>query len=232
MKPSVPAFAVLGLILAGCGGGGAGTESPPEIPTLPAPANFVSGVRLSYFPLPTGTTWIFEGEELGRPRREEVRVLAATRVLAGIECTGVEQTVSDGGDVTEVTTEWFAEDRSGSVWKLGEESVEFDGVGFVPTPDSWVVGQPGTWPFLAFPASPLVGSHWIGYVNGGFDTFVANSTTAAVVVPAGPFSGCLEVDENPDDPEDHDIILYAHGVGRVSETSPSGFVQLVEIRRP
>ena len=51
-------------------------------------------------------------------------------------------------------------------------------------------------------------------------------------MPAGAFADCLEIDENPDDPEDHDIILYAPSIGRVSESSPSGFVHLVEIRRP
>ena len=232
MKFIRPALVLLASTLAGCGGGGAADGTPGEIPVLPAPAQFVRGFTLNYFPLPKGTTWIFEGEELGQPRREEVRVLDAPRILADIECTGLEQSVVVGGVVVELTTEWFAEDRTGSVWKLGEESFEFDGLGFVPTADSWLAGQPGTWPFLAFPADPLVGSHWIGYVNGGFDTFVARSRTASVVVPFGAFADCLEIDENPDDPEDHDIILYAPGVGRVSESSPNGNVRLVEIRQP
>lgn len=233
MNHARPTLALLAAaLLSGCGGGGAGNDPGIDLPVLPAPASFVSGVRLPYFPMPVGTTWIFDGEELGRPRHEEVRVLEVPRVLAGIVCTGLEQTVYVDGLASEITTEWFAEDRTGNVWKLGEESLEPDGLGFVPTPDSWVVGRPGTWPFLAFPADPLLGSHWIGYVNDGFDTFVARSRTATASVPAGTFPNCLEVAENPDDPEDADIILYGNGVGRVSETSASGFVRLTEIRRP
>lgn len=232
MKLTGPAVVVLAALSVGCGGGGVGSESPGSIPVLPEAASFVRGFTLSYFPLVAGTTWILEGDELGLPRREEVRVLDTPRVLAGIVSTGLEQSVIDNGIVVEITTEWFAEDRSGNVWKLGEESVEFDGLSYVPTADSWLVGQPGTWPFMAFPADPFVGAHWIGYINGGFDTFIARSRTASVIVPAGAFADCLEIDENPDDPEDNDIILYAPGVGRVSESSPNGYVRLVEIRRP
>ena len=232
MKLIGPAVVVLAMSSVGCGGGGAGNDSPGAIPVLPEAANFVRGFSQSCFPLIEGTTWILEGEELGLPRREEVRVLDTPRVLAGIVSTGLEQSVVVGGIVVEMTTEWFAEDRTGNVWKLGEESVEFDGLVFVPTADSWLVGQPGTWPFMAFPADPFVGARWIGYVNDGFDTFITRSRTASVVVPAGAFSDCLEIDENPDDAEDHDIILYAPGIGRVSESSPNGFVRLVEIRRP
>jgi len=61
------------------------------------------------------------------------------------------------------------------------------------------------------------------------DTYHVLSVTDEVSVPAGSYQGCLKLLENPDDPEDTDIILYAPGVGRVTEESTSGQLQLVAL---
>ena len=223
---ALPATAFVGLALAACGGGSSGA---PE--TEPVPLQFVDEVDHAYFPLTPGAAWTLEGDEDGERRRDEVRVGEERRRILGVECTPLVQDVTVDGVLVETTTEWFAQDRGGNVWKFGEESLELDDDGlFVPTDDSWIAGTDGARPWQAFAASPRVGDVYEGYQPGGVDRFRVESVTETVTVPAGTFEGCLRLLENPDDPEDADVLLYAPGVGRVSETSSSGRIDLVELR--
>ena len=79
-------------------------------------------------------------------------------------------------------------------------------------------------------ATPAVGEQYVGYQPGGQDVMLVQSISVAVTVPAGFFTDCLEILENPDDVEDQDIILYAAGVGRVQESSSSGRIDLVSVQ--
>jgi hypothetical protein len=212
------------LAFAGCGGG-SGAEGASD-------GIYVSSVRHSYFPLTEGALWMFEGEEEGLPRREEVRVLDGRRRIGNASCTALLQDVYVDDVFVESTTEWFAQDRFGNVWKFGEESLEYDEAGFVLTSDSWIAGVEGGRPYLAFPAELRVGDVFYGYRPGDTEEFRVLSLTDSVALPAGDFVGCLRLWENPLDVEDADILLYAPGVGLVSEQSPTGFVRLVSLDIP
>jgi hypothetical protein len=205
-------------------------EALPE-ETLPeAGESFVAGVEHPWFPLRPGTQWTYEGETDGSRRRDEVRVLEQTRVIAGTTCTALHQEVFLDGELAEVTTEWFAQDGDGSIWKFGEETAELDGIVFVLTEDSWVAGFDGAVPWMFLAADPQVGDRYVGYRPGGREVVEIVSLTATADVPAGVFENCLEAEENPDDIEDEDIILFAPGVGLVSETGHTGRIELVAVR--
>jgi hypothetical protein len=215
----VPALA---LCAPGCGGGAA---APFGV------ASFVVGIDHPYFPLVRGRTWVYAGEDEGAVRDEVVRSLDETRTVLGVRCTGLRQEVHLDGVLDEVTTEWFAQDRQGNVWKFGEESFEDDGGDFVLTADSWMAGVGGMRPWLAFSSDPRVGDRFVGPYPGGQDEYEVVSVTDTVVVPAGTFENCHRVVENVDDPDDTDIILYAADVGRLSESNVDGRIELVEIRQ-
>jgi hypothetical protein len=193
----------------------------------------VSGVEHPYFPLTPGVLRIYEGDDEGLHRMEEVRTLEQTRVIVGINCTGVMQEVFISGELVEHTTEWYAQDHAGNVWKFGEESLEPDADSrqLVATKDSWLAGVGEAEPWMAFAAAPQVGDTYLGYEADGLDEFEVLSVTDTVTVPAGTFENCLKILENPADPEDTDIILYSRGVGRVSERSSSGRIVLVSRQR-
>jgi hypothetical protein len=217
----------LALVLAGCSQGGTPTDESAELPGPPAAA-YVPLVDHIYFPLLPGSQWTLEGEEDGLPKREEVRVLDEPHLILGIACTAVVEDVYVDGELVETTTQWFAQDTDGNVWRFGEESLEFDGGPPVPTEDSWRAGVDGkrAWIFLA--RDPQPGDIYAGNRGDGWDQNEVLATDASAAVPAGAFLGCLDIEEtNPDDPEDLDRILYGPGVGRVSETSSTGVVQLV-----
>ena len=217
----IPLLAIaLAIPLSACGGGGG-----PAAVTVD-PAAFVAGIDHKYFPISKGRTWDYVGEDSGLGKRESVTTLDATRMILGVACTAVHGEVFLDGVLTEVSTEWFAEDARGNVWKFGEEALDWDGVNLARTEDSWIAGVGGARPWVAFLANPRVGDRVHGYVPGGEEVLVVRAVDQTVVLPSGVFTGCIEIVENPDDPEDSDIILYAPGVGKVSETNPTGRVEL------
>jgi len=78
-------------------------------------------------------------------------------------------------------------------------------------------------------ANPVVGDEYAGSHADGQDVMVVLSLDEIVTVPAGSFDHCMKVQENPDDPEDADLIIYAPGVGLTSEQSTSGRIELISI---
>jgi hypothetical protein len=205
---------------------GPGTEEPlpPDPLPVPPPGEFAAVVDHPFFPLVPGTLLQYAGDEEGIPKRELVEVLAAIEVVGGVPCTTLVEQVFLAGELVETTTHWLAQDAQGNVWRFGERSLEYeDGVAVV-TGDSWQAGVDGALPWMAFPRDPQPGDTFAG--NG--DEYEVLSVTATAQVPAGTFEGCLEIDEsNPEDPEDRDRILYARGVGLVSEQSLAGSMRLV-----
>lgn len=223
MKTLAILFAV---VLAGCAQGGTPSGESAELPGPPA-ASYVPLVDHLYFPLLPGSSWTLVGEEDGESKHEEIRVLDEPHLILGVACTAVVEEVFVDGLPTETTTQWFAQDTDGNVWRFGEESLEFTGGAPVPTEDSWRAGVAGKRAWIFFAADPQVGDIYAGNRGDGWDQHEVLSVDAPAAVPAGAFAGCLDIEEtNPDDPEDQDRILYAPGVGRVSETSATGTVQL------
>ena len=216
----------------GCGQG----SGEAGVPTLLSPEQtrqerFVPRVFNSYFPLEAGTLAVYEGEDAGEQRRDEVFVSPEPVVIAGIACTAVEQEVTRDGVLAERTTEWFAQDLDGVVWKFGEESYELEEEIWVRQDDSWQAGIDGALASLLFVPRPSVGDVYFVFDPTGPDSYRVTSVSAVANVPAGLFQQCLEVHENPDDPEDADIILYARGVGMVSEQGTTGKIVLVSRTR-
>lgn len=188
---------------------------------------FASKVDHPFFPLSPGSILVYEGDEDGVPLREEVFTLEHELAIDGVDCAGIVQEIYVDGELVEVTTEWYAQDAIGNVWKFGEESLERSGAVLVDSASSWLAGERGAMPWIQFPARLAEGERHRAPVSAGADEFEVVSLSAVAVVPAGVFHGCLQIVENPDHPDDPDIILYAPGVGRVAEKSTTGQVELV-----
>lgn len=192
--------------------------------------SFSAGVDHPYFPLEPGSFSVYEGEENGLGRREEEYTYPETRLITDIPCTGVQQAVYMDGRLVEISVEWYSQDIFGNVWKMGEETSERIGGEFVRMPDSWMAGDSQVEPWIAFPAELIPGDQFTGYGVGTTDDFLVLSVSMNETTPAGTFDNCLVLQENPNDPNDSDIIIYGRGVGRVSEASKTSKIVLVRRR--
>ena len=108
------------------------------------PANFVATIDNPYNPLPPGTTYIYDGiTGDGLLEHNEVAVTQNTRVIFGVPCVEVLDTVSLNGELTERTLDWFAQDKDGNVWYFGENSEELSGGLVVDLGGSFTSGVDG-----------------------------------------------------------------------------------------
>src|SRR5437879_3325556 len=120
------------------------------------PANFVAPIDNPYFPLTPGTRFVYEGQTTQGLEHDEFFVTRNTKVIAGVTCVEVHDTVQTAGALTEDTLDWFAQDRDGNVWYFGESTMEL--AGGLPTTlqGSFRAGVDGAQPGIIMKAHPAV----------------------------------------------------------------------------
>src|SRR5262247_4287299 len=86
------------------------------------PANFVPVVDNPYFPLPVGRTLVYTGVKDGQTQTDTVTITDQKKVILGITATVVSDIATHDGTVLERTFDFYAQDRQGNVWYLGEDT--------------------------------------------------------------------------------------------------------------
>jgi len=118
-----------------------------------------------YFPLAIGNRWEYRsGTEL-----DTVEIVNETKLIAGVRCIVARDQVTDGGDLTESTDDWYAQAKDGNVWYFGEETQTFESFeGDNPrTPElvgiegSFKAGRDGDKPGIIFRAAPTRGETYV-----------------------------------------------------------------------
>jgi len=133
----------------------AGTSAPSDYEPVLNPANFVHSITNPYFPLPVGRTLIYRGIRDRVTQIDTVHVTLQTRVLEGITTTAVSDVATHQGKLLEKTTDWYAQDKQGNVWYLGERTAAYSG-GHVDHSGSWLAGVHDGEPGIVMKASPQV----------------------------------------------------------------------------
>jgi hypothetical protein len=199
------------------------------------PADFVTTVDNPYFPLTPGTTVVFAGTSEGEREVVTVRVTDRTKVIQGVTCVVVRDTVRTGGEVTEDTFDWYAQDVDGNVWYMGEDTKEYDG-DVVSTEGSWEAGVHGALPGVIMPADPEVGMAYTQehYAGQAEDKGKIVALGRQVSVPYGSFDDVLVTEDwTPLEPNVLERKSYAPGIGVVFEElvqGGQGMLRLVEVR--
>ena len=197
------------------------------------PAAFVARVDNRWFPLVPGTVYVYHGIKDGKPSRDVVRVTDATRTILGVKATSVRDDLYVEGRLEERTTDWYAQDRAGNVWYLGEDTAELDARGRVTSREgSWLAGVHGARPGIYMPARPVVGSSGRQeYLKGhAEDHFRVVSLDATVSAPALSSTHALLTEEwTPLEPGVLDHKLYVRGVGTVFEQTEKGGNERAEL---
>jgi hypothetical protein len=182
------------------------------------PANFVTTVDNPYYPLPVGTTWVYEGNTASGLEHNEVTVTHNTRLILGVTCVEVLDTVAVNGELSERTLDWFAQDKDGNVWYFGENSEELAGGLVVDLGGSFTAGVDGAQPGIIMKVHPAIGDFYRQefLLNEAEDLAEVVSLSESVNVPAGSFDHCLETKETEAiDPSALENKFYAAGVGNV-----------------
>jgi hypothetical protein len=202
------------------------------------PASFVDVVNNRYFPLKPGTGFHYRGvaEDGKTPQSDDMVVTRQTKKILSVKCTVVSDIVSSGGKQIERTFDWYAQDKYGNVWYMGEDTRELEDGRFVKADDSWEAGVNGAQPGIIMPGDPQPdGSYRQEYYPGhAEDQARILGSGGALTVPAGSFSQTLLTEETaPElDPGVAERKYYVAGLGDVKEQTVSGNheqIQLVSV---
>lgn len=190
------------------------------------PADFVDQITNPYWPMPTGTRWVYrETDSEGARQRVEVTVLKRKKPITGINATVVHDEVNEHGELVENTYDWYAQDECGNVWYMGERTKEFDNGKVTTTTGSWEHGVDGALAGVVMPADPQPGlTYRQEYFAGeAEDVGQVMSLVEQAQVPRGHFRDVLMTkDTNPLSPKVLEYKFYARGVGPVLAISVSG----------
>lgn len=229
------------LVVAGLVAGAASQVSTaaPDKDALPASGDFVSRIDNPWFPLRPGTVYVYRGTDHGQRSRDVLTVTHATKVIQGIHATVIDDRVYLGGRLEERTTDWYAQDKAGNVWYLGEDTATLDAGGKVKsTEGTWRTGVDGARAGIFMPAHPRIGQTGLQeyYKGHAEDQFKVLSLSAYVRTPAASSRHALLTQETTRlEPGIIDHKTYVRGIGTVTEKTIKGGreqLELVSIHRP
>jgi hypothetical protein len=175
-----------------------------------------------YFPLPPGRRWVYRE---GRQRVEVTVTHRTKRIANGVEARVVRDEVTLKGVPVEITDDYYAQDRQGNVWYLGEATTEYEHGRPVSTEGSFEAGVDGARAGIAMPAHPRVGMRYRQeyYEGHAEDRAKVVSLRERVKVPLQRYRNTLmTLDSNPLEPDVLEAKFYARGVGMVLAVDLSG----------
>jgi hypothetical protein len=225
------ALVALALATAGCGSDDSEPEPSSALPQGSEsveldPADFSAEIDNPYWPMRVGSTWVYrEVDPEGGSLRVEVTVTKKTKTIDGIEARVVHDVVTEDGEVIEDTFDWYAQDKDGNIWYLGEDTKEFENGKVVTTEGSWEHGVDGAQAGILLPAEPKVGltyrqEYYEGEAEDGAEVLGVDEQ---VTVPFGTFRQCLKTkDFTPLEPDVLEHKYYANGMGPVLAVAVRG----------
>jgi hypothetical protein len=184
------------------------------------PADFTTNIDNPYWPMAPGNKWIYsETDTKGTKEHVVVEVTEETKKIAnGVEARVIRDTVSENGTPVEVTDDWYAQDKAGNIWYLGEYVTNYKNGKVVDHAGSFEAGVDGAQPGIAMPADPEPGlSYRQEYYKGEAEDEGAVITVGEeqVEVPYGYFNKnvLMTRDLVPTEPKVQELKFYAPNVG-------------------
>jgi hypothetical protein len=203
------------------------------------PADFVKRIDNPLWPMRRGSRWVYrETDADGATSRIEVTVTDQQKSVLGIEATVVHDVVTEDGELKEDTYDWYAQDKDGNVWYLGEDTKEYDRGKVVSTKGSWEAGVDGAQAGVIMPGHAEVGMKYRQeyYEGEAEDNAEVLSLDEQVDVSFGMFDGALKTKETtPLQPDIVEHKYYVRGIGLVLAVGVSGGrsrEELLRFRRP
>jgi len=190
------------------------------------PANFENPTVIDnpWMPMKPGTRLVYEGKSVEDdgvmvPHRVVINVTDLTKVVGGVRSVvSWDQDYADG-ELVEAELAFFAQDKAGNVWRMGEYPEEYDGKTMVGNP-GWIHGIEEAHAGIMMQASPATGTP--SYAQG-WAPAVKWSDRAQVdqmglknCVPVKCYEDVMVVAEtSQSEPEAQQLKYYARGVGNI-----------------
>jgi hypothetical protein len=225
---AVAATTALALALAA----GASTSVASAAKRLPTPKASHFGrnstlVTNSWFPLAHGSVYVYDGQKDGKAARDVMTVTHKTKLITGIRALPVADRLYLNGVLAERTTDWYAQDKKGTVWYLGEKTAELNAKGKVTsTEGSFLNGRDGAKGGIFMPAHPAVGQSFQqeSFKGEAEDRFRILSLATSITTPAVSSQQAMLTEETtPLEPGTVDHKYYVQGIGTVKEQQVAGF---------
>jgi hypothetical protein len=226
MRPLL--LVTVAVLLAACGGSEAAPYELPRgsEPVELDPADFVAEIDNEYWPMAPGSRWVYrETDGKGGEQRIVVTVTDRRKTILGIEATVVHDRVTENGEIVEDTDDWYAQDKWGGLWYLGEATTEYEDGKPTTRKGSWEAGVDGAQAGLIIPPDPQVGMAYRQeyYEGEAEDRGKILSLDARAAVPFGSFDALLQTeDTTPLEPDVVEHKFYAKGVGPILAVAVSG----------
>jgi hypothetical protein len=208
---------------------GAGDLPQGSEPVTLDPADFTTDIDNPYWPMKAGDEWVYRTNDTTGARQDVVTTVTGEtkRIANGITARVVHDVVTEDGQQVEVTDDWYAQDKDGNVWYLGERTAEYSQGKVVSRSGSFEAGVDGAQAGVAMPADPRPGlSYRQEYYAGEAEDNAAVVTVGEeqVEVPYGFFdTGVLMTrDLVPIEPRVEELKFYARGIGLVLSVHTDG----------
>jgi hypothetical protein len=189
------------------------------------PKNFDRSAQIdnSWFPLKPGTRLIYEGftNEDGKkvPHRVVFTVTDLTKVITGVRAVVCWDQDYSAGKLEETEIVFFAQDKDGNVWHMGQYPEVYEDGKFVEAP-AWIHGLKDGNAGIMMLAEPRLGTR--SYSEGWApsvpwtDRGVVYQVGQKTCVPLKCYEDVLVIDEtSKEEPGVHHLKYYARGVGYV-----------------
>jgi hypothetical protein len=241
--------ATIAAFVAGCGSSGNTKSSTTGSSTTGAqlaptkgryspsidPADFGGPIDNPYLPLRPGTTFRYRGVgDNGRtPELNTVAVTHKTKRIMGIDAVVVLDQVFSAGKPEERTFDWYAQDRQGNVWYLGEDSSNFEHGRWVRDDGSWEAGVGNGKAGIIMLAHPKRGDAYRQEYSPGHAVDQARvlGSGGPLRVPFRSFADTLATREYSSIDNQFETKYYARGVGMIKEQGLTGSKERSELVR-
>ena len=175
-------------------------------------------------PLKPGTRFVYEGttvEDDGTvvPHRIVINVTDLTKVIGGVRSVVTWDLDYSDGELVEAEIAFFAQDKDGNIWRMGEYPEEYEEGKFVAA-SPWIHGFEEARAGIEMKGNPQLGTPsyaqgWgpaVGWTDRGKVDQMGQKTT----VPAGSYEDVLVIAEtSASEPGAEQLKYFSRGVGNI-----------------
>ena len=182
---------------------------------------FSSTGRNPFFILEPNYQLVLAGGDASEAAEVTITVLNETRQVNGTETRVVEERESIGGELVEISRNFFAIcEETNSVFYFGEEVDDYESGNIISHEGAWLAGEDANRAGVIMPGTILLGARYYQEIapNVALDRAETIDLGEVIQTPSGDFTNTLITRETtPLEPDVAELKYYAVGIGLIQE---------------